>query len=167
MQIGVRYTKLLRHVAWLLLASSACLTSCSGTHEPGQVAPTPPRMGTPAPTTNVPALLGVSIDGLYERLGPAQPLPPDLADPAEIFGRDTNLTKQDSVASFRTGGLTLLASYDAHTRRVDDLLLLGRREDSLMARSTLRANARDYLVLPVFRVNEPGHLLGLRIVSLN
>ncbi|RZK28621.1 MAG: hypothetical protein EOO63_10835 [Hymenobacter sp.] len=124
-----------------------------------------PRLATP-PATNVPALLGMSIDKLSERLGPSQHLPPGFANPLEVVVSAADLNRQDSLASFRTGGLTVLASYDAHTRQVRDLLLLGQREDSLMAQGTLRANARDYLVLPVFRVNKPGRLVGLRVVAL-
>ena len=154
-------------ITWLLLAGSSWLAGCSGAHEPGQVATTPLRMGMSAPTTNVPALLGVSIDGLYKRLGPAQPLPSGFTNQVEVFERDINSDQQDSVTSFRTGGLTLVASYDARTRRVRDLLLLGRREDSLMAKSALRTNASNYLVLPVFRANKPSHLIGLRVVLLN
>jgi hypothetical protein len=153
------------YLAGLLLLSSSWLASCSGTHESRQVAATPSR--SIRPTTNVPALLGVSIDELHERLGPGRPLPPDFINPLEVLGNDINTVRQDSLASFRTGGLTLVASYDARTRQVRDLLLLGRREDSLMAQGTLQANARNYLVLPIFRLNKPGRLLGLRVVTLN
>ncbi len=155
-----------RRITWLL-AGTSWLASCSGTHEPGQLAAPPPPVAISAPTTNVPALLGVSIDGLHKRLGPAQPLPPGFANLTEIVGGAGSLSKQDSVTSFRTGGLTLVASYDARTRQVRDLLLLGRREDSLMAKATLRANASSYFVLPIFRPDKPGHLLGLRVIALD
>lgn len=147
-----------------LLLGSGCLAGCSGTHESRHVAATPSRRIVP--TTNVPALLGVSIDGLHERLGPGQPLPPGVVNTLQVQVNDIETARQDSLASFRTGGLTLVASYDARTRQVSDLLLLGRREDSLMAQGTLKANARNYLVLPIFRLNKPGRLLGLRIVAL-
>lgn len=157
-------SKPVAYLVGLLLVGSSWLAGCSGTHESRQVAATPSR--STAPTTNIPALLGVSIDGLHERLGPAQPLPLGFVNPLEVLGNPADNAQQDSLASFRTGGLTLVASYDARTRQVRDLLLLGHREDSLMAQGTLHTNARNYLVLPVFRVNKPGRLLGLRIVAL-
>ena len=149
-----------------LLLAIGGLAGCSGAHEPVQVAsnPTPPAA---APTTNVPALLGLSIDSLHRRLGPVQPLPGNLGSLANLFGRSTTGSAgQDSLASFRTGGLTLIASYSARTRQVSDLLVLGNREDSLVARAALHANASNYLLLPVFRPDQPGRLLGLRVISL-
>ncbi|RZK29735.1 MAG: hypothetical protein EOO63_08400, partial [Hymenobacter sp.] len=67
-----------------LLLGSSLLAGCSGTHEPGQATAWPtPRLATP-PATNVPALLGMSIDKLSERLGPSQHLPPGFANPLEV-----------------------------------------------------------------------------------
>jgi hypothetical protein len=74
-------------------------------------------------------------------------------------------SKSDSLLAFRTGGLTLIASYNAHTRQVRDLLVLGHQEDSLMARASLRANTNEYLLLPVFLTNRPNRLVGLRVVK--
>lgn len=164
MQKKLLPTTLLNYLPGWLLVGSGWLAGCSGTHESRQVAATPSRISAPA--TNVPALLGVSIDGLHERLGPAQPLPPGFVNPLDMVSNPTGVNRPDSLVSFRAGSLTLLASYDARTRQVRDLLLLGHREDSLMAQGTLQTNARDYLVLPVFRVNKPGRLIGLRIVAL-
>ncbi|GAB3635835.1 hypothetical protein GCM10027422_14250 [Hymenobacter arcticus] len=159
---------MVNYLAGLLLAGSSWLAGCSGTHESGQAAAPPAsHLGAIAPVTNVPALLGVSIDGLSKRLGPAQALPSGFANPLQVLTGTPGANRQDSLTSFRMGGLTLLASYDARTRQVSDLLLLGHREDSLMAQGSLRANARDYLVLPVFRANKPGHLIGLRVVNMN
>lgn len=147
---------------WLLGAGLALgAGACSGAHEPAQRSPetTQPR-AVIKPTADVPALLGHSIDELRRRLGPAQELP-------AAFGRirqDSSPYPSDSAVMFRTGGLQLIASYDIRTRVISDLLLLGRHEDSLMHRAALRADARNYLVLPVFQANRPGLLLGLRVI---
>jgi hypothetical protein len=114
-----------------------------------------------APTADVPALLGASIDGLRQRLGPSQPLPPHIAAALP----DATLRLADSVATFRTGGLTLVASYNARSRQVRDLLLLGHHEDSLMGRAHLRANSPNYLIMPVFAAGNSFRLLGLRIIT--
>lgn len=149
----------LHSLAGLLLAAS-----CSGTHEPTQQATAAPRSSI-TPTANVPALLGASIDGLRSRLGTGQPLPPGFADPLNVAIATNSTARADSQATFRTGGLTLVASYNARTRQVSDVLLLGQHEDSLMGRASLLTNSHDYLVLPVFRQDKPTRLLGLRIVK--
>ncbi|MEJ7664717.1 MAG: hypothetical protein WKG07_36990 [Hymenobacter sp.] len=146
-------------MAGLLLA-----VSCSGTHEPTQLTATPPRAAI-TPTANVPALLGASIDSLRRRLGAAPPLPASFADPLNVAVAANSTARADSQATFRTGGLTLVANYNARTRQVSDLLLLGQHEDSLMGRASLQTSSHDYLVLPVFRQDKPTHLLGLRIVK--
>lgn len=157
-----------RAATLVALSYRACLllaAGCSGAHEPTQTQPlpTPPRASLVA-TTNVPALLGKSIDSLRSELGPAQVVQRDFID--SMVGNIAPVDKVDSLATFRSGGLTLVASYNVRTRRVRDLLVLGRHEDSLMARASLQANARNYLIMPVFFATKPSHLLGLRIVSL-
>jgi len=150
---------------WLLLAASSWLAACSGAHESTQGVTA--AHARAAATTNVPALVGMSIDDLHRRLGSSQEAPASLTDPNGPLAGQDEQAMQDSVVTFQAGGLTLVASYDIHTRQVRDLLLLGQHEDSLMAKATLRPNAGSYLVLPVFRVDKPNSLLGLRIVATN
>ncbi|NML64089.1 hypothetical protein HHL22_02620 [Hymenobacter sp. RP-2-7] len=152
---------------WLLAAGLAgggwLAGSCSGAHEPTQHGPEAGHLRPEIkPTTNVPVLLGKSIEELRQRLGPAQPLPSIFTDLALY----DNLAPQptDSVMVFRTGGLLLMASYNIHSRHVNDLLLFGRHEDSLMHRATLRADAPSYLIVPLFHPKRPGTLLGLRVI---
>ncbi len=149
--------------AGLGLAAFWAVAGCTRSQEPAQMPPTPPRASVAA-TANVPALLGESIDSLRSRLGPAQALPPNFKDPLAIA--NDVLYPADSLAAFHTGGLTVVASYDAHTRQVRDLLVLGQHEDSLMARASLQSGARSYIILPIFFANQPGHLVGLRIISI-
>ena len=155
--------RIVRH--WLLstclAVAGAGLANCSGAHEPAQRSTEPARtLAETKPTANVPALLGKSIDDLRKQLGPDQQLP------AGLHGSQEYLTPYatDSATMFRLGGLQLIASYDIRTRRISDLLLLGRYEDSLLHRATLRVDADSYLVLPVFQANKPGVLLGLRVI---
>jgi hypothetical protein len=151
---------------WLLLAVSGWLAACSGAHESAQVTVSAAHAGTAA-TTNVPALVGMSIDDLHRRLGSSQQPVASLTDPSGPLAGHSAQVRHDSVVTFQTGGLTLVASYDIRTRQVRDLLLLGQHEDSLMAKAALRSNASNYLVLPVFRVDKPNSLLGLRVVATN
>lgn len=140
------------------------LPGCSGSHEPSRVMPAQVGHVQVAPTTNVPALLGNSIDELRQRLGPPQPLPAQFATSEASFLLYTSRDRLDSLAVFRTGGLLLLATYDAHSRRVRDFLLLGHHEDSLMGRAHLRSGAANYLIMPVFQDVRSFRLLGLRVI---
>lgn len=143
----------------LLVATGGWLAGCSGAHEPTQTVGTPPH-AVVAPTTNVPVLLGRSIDELRSRLGAAQPLPAGYLDPLSA-----GMATTDSLLAFRTGGLQLVATYNTHTRQVRDLLVLGQQEDSIMGQASLRSSARGYLVMPVFRPDSPNRLLGLRVLA--
>jgi hypothetical protein len=137
------------------------LAACSGAHEPRHVASRGSTHVQVAPTADVPALVGASIDGLRQRLGATQPLPPTVAEALP----EARLALSDSVTTFRTGGLTLVASYNARSREVRDLLLLGHHEDSLMGRAHLQVNAPNYLVMPVFYNGDNYRLLGLRVIA--
>ena len=142
------------------LLGGLALAGCSGGRDTAHTATNEVAHGTITPTANVPALLGQSIDSLRHRLGPPLPLPASYPGP---LAKENQLLTDDSAVSFRAGGLLLVASYSARTRRVHDLLLLGHHEDSLMGRATLRPNASEYLVLPVFAANT-SQLIGLRVV---
>ena len=145
--------------AVLVLATGWWLAGCSGAHEPTHGVGTAPHAAV-APTADVPALLGRSIDELRSRLGTSYPLPAGYLDP--VSGGVDNT---DSLQTFRTGGLRVVATYNARTRQVRDLLVLGQQEDSLMGRASLRSSARGYLVLPVFQYDNPNRLLGLRVLA--
>jgi hypothetical protein len=153
----------LRSLGWLL-ASAWLGVACSGTHEPTQ-ATAPTARARVVRAANVPALVGLSIDELAGRLGPRQPVPASLAAPASASADSSQAARSDSLASFQAGSLTLIANFNARSRRVHDLLVLGHNEDSLMARAALRSSARQYLVLPVFASDRPSYLLGLRVVT--
>ncbi|MFD1872978.1 hypothetical protein [Hymenobacter bucti] len=154
-----------RWVAVLGLSLGLGLAACSGAHEQhrGALPPAPVQV---APTTDVPALLGASIDEVRRRLGPAQPLPGRFTASQASMLFYAGQGPADSVTTFRTGGLLVLASYNAHSRRVRDFLLLGHHEDSLMGRARLHTSAANYLVMPVFYDNRSFRLLGLRVIPV-
>ncbi len=160
----VSHLRIYRYRTGLSLVACWIAAGCSGAHEPAQAPPTPPHASI-APTANVPALLGASIDELRTKLGATYALPPDFVDPGAKNTMGLLPSKSDSLLAFRTGGVTLVASYNAHTRQVRDLLVLGHQEDSLMARASLRANTNEYLLLPVFLTNRPNRLVGLRVIK--
>jgi len=155
--------ELRRAARWLATVSYLALSACSGAHEPVHTPTASRPRGIITPTTNVPALVGASIDGLRRRLGSAYPLPPNFDDP--IMAAADSSAAPDSVMAFRTGGLLLVANYNAHTRQVRDLLLLGRHEDSLLAKASLQTSGANYLVLPVFQAGSANRMLGLRVIA--
>jgi len=146
---------------WAAALGAGLLAACSGAHEPRHVAGGGSTHVQVAPTADVPALVSMSIDGLRQRLGAPRPLPPALAAAMP----EARFALQDSATTFRTGGLTVVASYNARSREVRDLLLLGHHEDSLMGRARLRADAPNYLVMPVFYNGNAFRLLGLRVIA--
>lgn len=154
----------LRWAAVLSIGLSLGLLGCSGSHEPHRMPP--PHVGhvQVAPTTDVPALLGISIDELRQRVGPPQPLPAQFATSEISPLLYTSHSRLDSLTVFRTGGLLVLTTYNVHSRRVSDLLLLGHHEDSIMGRARLHSSAANYLVMPVFQDNRSFRLLGLRVI---
>jgi hypothetical protein len=152
-------------VRWIAaLGIGLGVLGCSGSHESRRTPLSPVEHVQVAPTVNVPALLGISIDGLRQRIGPPQPLPSQFTTSEAGALLYTSRGRLDSLLAFRTGGLLVLATYNTHSRQVRDLLLLGHHEDSLMGRARLRSNTSDYLVMPVFRDSRSFRLLGLRVI---
>jgi hypothetical protein len=150
----------------VLAAAALSVSACSGVHE--QVREHAARSAAPsrpAASLDVPALLPLSFDELNQRVGPWQPLPPDFVDPT-LDPQAQRRGPIDSMALFRRSGLALVVAYDYHTRRVNDLLLLGSNENELMSRAQLQLGADRYLVLPVFQARQPNQLLGLRVLAL-
>lgn len=149
----------------LLLLAAAALgpPGCSRAHEREDAkadgtGPQLPAAPTAAvPTVDVAAVVGRSIDEVRRRLGPPQALPADFEDPA-------GPPAADSTLAFRPRGLVVVATYDARSRRVLDLLVLGPDEDVLMRRTNLLPRAPAYLLLPVFAMNRSTKFVGLRVV---
>ena len=145
----------------------ALAVACSHPSEPVQEAGHPvashptPRART---TVAVPTLLGLSVDALAQHLGPPRPVPTAVQ---ALLDQLPGADPADSTRFFRCRNLDVLVSYDAGTRRCNDLLLLGSDEDLLMQRAGLMAEAANYLLLPVFYVHRPAQLLGLRVVPLD
>jgi len=144
----------------LLLLAAAGQLACSRAHEREDTAarvPVSPARTAAAPAVNVAAAVGRTIDEVRQLLGPARALPAGFQDPVKRSGTDSTLV-------FQPRGLTVVASYDARTRHVLDLLVLGNDEDALMRRAGLQAESPAYLLLPVFALNRSTRLVGLRIV---
>ena len=142
--------------------STVVLPACTGMNEHRRApASVSARL---APVLDGPALVGLPVDGLKSRLGPTGPLPVGFVVPMSPVGAPVG-TAPDPAVSFRAKGLLLVVAYDYRNRRVNDLLLLGSDEDSLLQRADLTIPALRYLVLPVFREGRANRLLGIRLAA--
>ncbi|WP_460620045.1 hypothetical protein [Hymenobacter ruber] len=141
--------------------------ACSGAHEPNhdRAAPSAAAPALKLPQLNVSALLPLTIDEISQQLGPRLPMPDSFTDPTRVPSIHSD-ERLDSTVLFQHRGLTMVVGYDARTRRVNELLLMGSNENDLMTRSGLQLNSPDYLVLPFFQRNRPTQLMGLRVLAL-
>ena len=150
----------------LLGALLTGLGACSGVHEtkPDGRHSVPAAPLPDTPRLDVPGLLTLTVDELGQRIGPALRVPPTFQDPtlAPLVQQRQHL---DSTVLFQYRGLNMVASFDYRTRKVSDLLLLGRNEEELMSRCQLLPTAKNYLVLPVFEEHRPTQLMGLRVLA--
>ena len=147
----------------------AALAACSHPAEPVSEPAMTGHMQPPAPTTrpvvDLPSLLALKVDEMPARLGPRQPLPALFDDPGMLL--NDQQIKHDSLACFRYHGLEMVVNFDARSRRITDLLLLGANEDQLMQQGQLSLDASTYLLVPLFRPRSDTALLGLRVVPAN
>ena len=151
--------------AALVVLVAACSHLGEPVLEPGHRTMARPPVSMPKRAeVAVPALLGLSVDDLSRHLGPPQPL---TASVQALLSQMPVPEQADSLLFFRRRTLEVLVSYDAKSRRFNDLLLLGSNEDRLMQRAGLAAETVTYLVLPVFHARHPTQLLGLRVVPLD
>ncbi|AYA35889.1 hypothetical protein D3Y59_01780 [Hymenobacter oligotrophus] len=118
-----------------------------------------------APALNVPALVGRTIDEVREVLGNpreahAQPLGAEPTAAQWNTGQAREWTN-----TFDYQDATIVATFDARTRKVRDLVLLGGNEDELMRRGNLDLVSDTYLVLPVPSPVEPSKITGIRVLA--
>ena len=76
------------------------------------------------------------------------------------------LTGENWNNTFEKNGTTLIVSFNAHTRKVHDITILGDSEDELMRRGKLTLTALNYIVVPVLNPQNTSRVLGLRVIPL-
>lgn len=150
------------------IALLACSHVSESVNEPSRVAPSahPPKPVAKRPVVDVPSLLALTIDELPARLGRPGPLPANFIDPAVVALNQIQIPL-DSVAFFRCRGQGFVVTYNAKTRRLIDVLLLGHDEDLLMQRGHLVPDAASYLMVPVFEVGNVMAIQGIRVIPAN
>lgn len=143
----------------------ACSHVSESVNEPALVAPSahPPTPVAKRPVVDVPSLLALTVDELPARLGRPGRVPATFVDPAVVALNQIQIPL-DSVAFFRCRGQGFVVTYNAKTRRLIDVLLLGHDEELLMQRGHLAPDAASYLLVPVFEVRNATAVLGLRVI---
>ena len=150
--------------AALVVLAAACSRSSESVQETAHPAGMRPANVPPGRAlVAVPALLKLSVDELTRHVGSPQEVP---ATVQAALSQMPVFDPTDSTRFFRFRALDMVVSFDAATRRLNDLLLIGSNEDQLMQRAGLSADAASYLLLPVFHAHRPMQLLGLRVVPL-
>lgn len=125
----------------------------------------PPAQAKPVTGLNMPALVGRNIDEVRQVLGK-----PREAEAASVGAEPTAKQLRTNQAdewlnTFDYQGATVVATFNARTRKVRDLVLLGTNEDELMRRGNLDLVSDTYLVLPVPNPAEPSKITGIRVLA--
>jgi len=148
-----------------LVMLSGGLLACSGAQPAGNtdateitVAASQPPIPT-GPLLNMPTLAGLSIDQLRQQLGKPQESQPEPTQRQKMLG-----TGDTWENTFLTKGSTLVVTFNARTRTVRDIVVLGDNEAELMRRGGLNQNAAEYIVLLVTDSLDVTRTTGLRMV---
>ncbi|MDQ2771256.1 MAG: hypothetical protein M3Y54_12235 [Bacteroidota bacterium] len=162
----------LNRIFLLLLGAGVAgvvLLACSHTSEPAhepsleKLTTSPAQKRAVQPVVDVPFLLTLTVDELPTRLGRPGRVPATFIDPS-VVALNQIQSSIDSSTYFRYRGQEFVVSYNARTRRLNDVLLLGHNEDLLMQRGHLVPAAASYLLVPVFELRNATALQGLRVV---
>jgi hypothetical protein len=120
------------------------------------------RPSVARPVLDLPAALQLHPAGFSARFGSPTAVVSDFADPGKFSVAST--VSADSLALFQVQSLTMIVAFSRSTGAVQDVLLLGADEASLMRQASLVPEAPGYLILPVFQPRRADQLFGLRVV---
>ena len=155
----------LRYLPFVVLLSG--LAACTGTQSASEKSA--PNMGTPTSVRpnalDMPALVGRNIDQIRRALGTPKETNTDAIG-LEPTPEQMKATKgEDWINTFDKNGSTVVVTFNARTRKVLDMVLIGSDEDELMRRGNLSLTAQNYLVLPVTDPKNADKVSGVRVVS--
>lgn len=159
----MRFVSRLLSILLLPLAAAAC-TGAQTAAETGS--PAVSRAATVAATSvNLPLLVGRSIDQVRRTLGPPRETKAQAIG-LEPTAEQMRTTKgQDWINTFEKNGTTVVATFDARTRQVNNLVVLGDDEDELLGRASLSLTDTAYTVQPIANPKNNRELIGLRVVK--
>ncbi|GGF23878.1 hypothetical protein GCM10011383_39420 [Hymenobacter cavernae] len=109
-------------------------------------------------------MLGCTIDQVRQKLGsPLETAEQDLG-PEPTEAQKHTPAGENWNNTFKNKGTTFIVSFNANTRKVHDIIVLGDDEDELMQRSNLTLTALNYIVVPVLNPENTNKVLGVRMI---
>lgn len=116
---------------------------------------------------DLPPFVGYTIEEVRSRLGSPresqlEPLP---TRPKRLARKSLRVKDEGWTNTFETNGVTLMVTFNARTRRVRDIVLIGTDEEELMQRGNLTLTSATYIVLPVYNPQKSTDLLGVRVIG--
>ncbi|MBC6698323.1 hypothetical protein [Hymenobacter sp. BT190] len=148
----------------LLLGGMAACTGVQQASEGG--APTTGRAeAVPANSLNLPLLVGRNIDQLRRSLGTPRETKTDKIGLEPTAEQMKSTKGQDWINTFEKDGATIVATFNARTRKVNDIVVLGSDEDEVMRRANLSITDPAYSVQPVADPRNPGNTIGVRVTK--
>ncbi|MGY2131983.1 hypothetical protein ACW9KT_07130 [Hymenobacter sp. HD11105] len=160
--------RLLYSVAFAVLMGG--LSACTRPQATSEAAPSAAAQA-PAEVlpvaVDVPTFVGYTIEEVRSRLGTPREsqLEPTVAAPKQRRGKSLRVADEGWTNTFETNGVTLAVTFNARTRRVRDIVLIGDNEAELMQRGNLILTAPAYIVLPVLNPIKTTELLGVRVIG--
>lgn len=152
-----------RHLPLLVLLAAGACTGAQTASEPRT--PATESAAAPAAALDVPALVGRNIDQVRRVLGPPREAP-DRKVGAEPTAEQMKATKgEDWINTFEHNGVTVVVTFNARTRKVRDLVLVGTDEDEILQKGNLSLTSAQYIVLPVVNPSNNREIMGMRVVA--
>lgn len=146
----------------LLLGS---LASCTSSQTAAEMSA--PMSAASNSSFSLAPLVGRNIDQVRRSLGTPRETK-DQKIGLEPNAEQLSLTKgEDWVNTFDRNGTTIVATFNARTRKVRDLVVIGSDEDELLRRTNLSLTASDYSVQPIVNPKDATQTIGLRVTNRN
>ncbi|GAB2792436.1 hypothetical protein HNQ93_003602 [Hymenobacter luteus] len=139
--------------------------ACTGAQTASESRTPATDAAAPAVALDVPTLVGRNIDQVRRALGPPREAR-DQKVGAEPTAEQMKATKgEDWINTFEHNGVTVVATFNARTRKVRDLVLVGTDEDEILQKGNLSLTATQYMVLPVISPSNNREIIGMRVLA--
>ncbi|RSK48849.1 hypothetical protein [Hymenobacter rigui] len=157
--------RLFRYFSVVLLVSG--VAACSGSQSASES--TSPVSGSVeasrAAAVDVPTLVGRNIDQVRRTLGPPRETKDQKIGLEPTSEQMKSTHGEDWINTFERNGTTVVATFNARTRKVRDLVVVGSDEDELLRNANLSLTAPGYMVLPVANPKNNREIVGMRVVA--
>lgn len=143
------------------------LAACSGSQTVSEVKTLTAGTGAAAPAVvvDVPTLMGRNIDQVRRVLGPPREHQDQKVGPEPTPEQLKATHGEGWINTFERNGTTLVVTFNARTRKVRDLVLIGTDEDEILQKGNLSLTATEYIVLPVVNPQNNREIVGMRVVD--